>query len=300
MHSNVYAGLLCALAGQSMAVVWESLAGGAPSTWSLVEKPSADSTMALSIALSRQNLDQLESKLTKVSTPGQDSYGQWLSKDDIDTHFPIVDDAPVLSWLKNAGISNIARDGAVVNFTSTVENVSKLLDTTFAYYQSGDSVKLRTTEYSIPGDLTEHIDVISPTVFFGKTRGAVPVPSKSQKIKARKASSTEISASCQTSITPSCLKEMYNVGDYVPEPSAGSRIGFGSFLNQSASYSDLAQYEQLFDIPSQTFTVELLNGGVNNQSASKSDVGEANLDVQLIVAVAHPLPVHEFITGGVA
>lgn len=297
MHPNVYAGLLCALAGQSMAKVWESLPAGVPSTWSLVETPSSDSTMALSIALTRQNLDKLESKLVEISTPGQGSYGQWLNKKDIDTHFPVVDDAPVMDWLKSAGVSNIARDGAVVNFTSTVENVNKLLDTTFGYYQSGDSIKLRTTSYSIPDHLTEHIDVISPTVFFGKTRGAAPAPSM---LKARKATSTEASASCQTSITPSCLKEMYNVGDYVPDPSAGSRIAFGSFLNQSASYSDLAQYEQLFDIPSQTFSVELLNGGVNDQNASIANVGEANLDVQLIVAVAHPLPVLEFITGGVA
>ncbi|KAJ5377270.1 uncharacterized protein N7496_004679 [Penicillium cataractarum] len=300
MHSNVYAGLLCALAGQSMAVVWESLAAGVPSTWSLVDEPSASSTMALSIALSRQNLDQLGSKLTELSTPGKSSYGQWLSKDDIDTQFPVVDDTAVLKWLKSAGISNIATDGAVVNFTSTVETANKLLNTTFAYYKSGDSVKLRTTEYSIPSDLTDDIDVISPTVFFGKTRGAIPAPSKARMVEARKASSTEVSASCQTSITPSCLKEMYNVGDYVPEPSAGSRIGFGSFLNQSASESDLTQYEELFDIASQSFTVELLNGGVNNQNASESDLGEANLDVQLIVAVSHPLPVHEFITGGVA
>lgn len=300
MHSNVYAGLLCTLAGQSMAKLWESLPAGVPSTWSLVEKPSADSTMALSIALTRQNLDKLESKLAEVSTPGQGSYGQWLNKDDIDMHFPVVDDAPVMDWLKSAGVSNIARDGAVVNFTSTVGNVNKLLDTTFGYYQSGDSIKLRTTSYSIPDHLTELIDVISPTVFFGKTRAAAPAPSKSRKVKARKASSTDASASCQTYITPSCMKEMYNVGDYVPDPSAGSRIAFGSFLNQSASYSDLAQYEQLFDIPSQTFNVELLNGGVNDQNASITNVGEANLDVQLIVAVAHPLPVLEFITGGVA
>lgn len=181
MHSNVYAGLLCTLAGQSMAKVWESLPAGVPSTWSLVEKPSADSTMALSIALTRQNLDKLESKLAEVSTPGQGSYGQWLNKDDIDMHFPVVDDAPVMDWLKSAGVSNIARDGAVVNFTSTVGNVNKLLDTTFGYYQSGDSIKLRTTSYSIPDHLTELIDVISPTVFFGKTRAAAPAPSKSRE-----------------------------------------------------------------------------------------------------------------------
>lgn len=300
MHVTTYTGVLCTLAAPAMGMVWESLSGGAPNSWSLINKPSTDSTMALSIALSRQNLDQLESKLIKLSTPGQEKYGQWLDKDDIDSQFPIVDDASVVSWLHKAGISNIARDGALLNFTGSVENINQLLNTSFAYYQNGESVKLRTTQYSIPDELASYIDIISPTVYFGKTRSAAPVISKSHQLQARKPSPTEVSPECQTSITPLCLKEMYNVGDYVPEPAAGSRIGFGSFLNQSAQYSDLEAYETLFNIPSQSFTVELINGGVNNQDAPKSDIGEANLDVQLITAVSHPLPIHEFITGGVA
>ncbi|KAJ5308786.1 hypothetical protein N7508_004165 [Penicillium antarcticum] len=301
MHSIIYTGLLCTLAAPAMGVVWESLSAGVPSSWTLHETPSSDSTMALSIALSRQNLDQLESKLIKLSTPGEAEYGQWLEKHEIDAQFPVVEDSSVVRWLKSSGISNFARDGALLNFTGSVETIGSLLNTSFAYYQNGDSVKLRTTEYSIPDDLAGYIDLISPTVFFGKTRSAIPVPSSSQNVQNKhRASSTEISPACQTSITPSCLKEMYNIGDYTPEPAAGSRVGFGSFLNQSAQYSDLEAYESRFGIPSQSFTVELINGGVNNQSASKSDIGEANLDVQLIVAVSHPLPVHEFITGGVA
>ncbi|OQD84340.1 hypothetical protein PENANT_c013G04271 [Penicillium antarcticum] len=301
MHSIIYTGLLCTLAAPAMGVVWESLSAGVPSSWTLHETPSSDSTMALSIALSRQNLDQLESKLIKLSTPGEAEYGQWLEKHEIDAQFPVVEDSSVVRWLKSSGISNFARDGALLNFTGSVETIGSLLNTSFAYYQNGDSVKLRTTEYSIPDDLAGYIDLISPTVFFGKTRSAIPVPSSSQNVQNKhRASSTEISPACQTSITPSCLKEMYNIGDYTPEPAAGSRVGFGSFLNQSAQYSDLEAYESRFGIPSQSFTVELINGGVNNQSASKSDIGEANLDVQLIVAVSHPLPVHEFIAGGVA
>ncbi|KAJ5594972.1 uncharacterized protein N7459_001180 [Penicillium hispanicum] len=300
MHSVVYTtGLLCALASPAIGVVWESLAGGAPTTWSLVNKPAANSTMALSISLNRQNLEQLESALTKVSTPGEADYGKWLEKEDIDSQFPVVDDTAVVSWLKNAGISNYARDGALLNFTGSVSKINRMLNTSFAYYQSGDSVKLRTTQYSIPSDLTEDIDLISPTVFFGKTRSVAPAPSKSRKLRAR-TTSAGVSPSCSTYITPSCLKEMYNIGDYTPEPSAGSRVGFGSFLNQSASYSDLTDYEELFDIPKQSFTVELINGGVNSQDGDVDNLDEANLDVQLIVAVSHPLPVHEFITGGVA
>jgi tripeptidyl-peptidase-1 len=300
MHVTTYTGVLCTLAAPAMGMVWESLSGGTPNSWSLASKPAANSTMALSIALSRQNLDQLESKLIKLSTPGQEEYGQWLEKDEIDSQFPIVDDASVVSWLHKAGISNIARDGALLNFTGSVDNINQLLDASFAYYQNGETVKLRTTQYSIPDELAEYIDIISPTVYFGKTRSAVPVISQPHQLQARKSSPTEVAPACQTSITPSCLKEMYNVGDYVPKPAAGSRIGFGSFLNESAQQSDLEAYQTLFDIPTQRFTVELINGGVDDQNAPSSDIGEANLDVQLISAVSHPLPIHEFITGGVA
>lgn len=256
--------------------------------------------MALSIALSRQNLHQLESELTRLSTPGSVDYGKWLEKEDIETFFPVVNDTLVMNWLHDAGVSNIDRDGALLKFTSSVDNIDRLLNTGFAYYQNGASKKLRTTQYSIPDELATYIDIISPTVYFGKTRSAVPVVSNPSQLQGPKGSLTEVAASCQTSITPLCLKKMYNVGDYTPRPAAGSRIGFGSFLNQSAQKSDLEAYETLSNISSQSFTVELVNGGVDNQNAPSKDVGEANLDVQLIIGVSHPLPVHEFITGGVA
>ncbi|CAG8366934.1 unnamed protein product [Penicillium salamii] len=300
MHVCIYTGVLCALAAPAMGMVLENLPGGVPNGWLYVNEPSDNSTISLSIALWRQNLDQLESKLSNLSTPGSAEYGKWLEKDDIDLQFPIVDNAPVVKWLQQAGISKIAGDGALLNFTGSVDSVNRLLNASFAYYQNGESKKLRTTQYYIPDDLASYIDIISPTVYFGKARGAAPVSLESSQLQSQKASATEVSPSCQTSITPSCLKEMYNIGDYVPNPAAGSRIGFGSFLNQSAQKSDLEAYEALFNITSQSFTVETINGGLDNQNALGSDVGEANLDVQLIIAVAHPLPVNEFITGDVA
>ncbi|KAJ5908459.1 hypothetical protein N7495_001141 [Penicillium taxi] len=297
MHATIYTGLLCTLAAPALGVVWESLPAGVPSTWSLVEKPSSSSKIALSIALSRENIDQLESKLLQISTPGNAEYGQWLEKEDVEAQFPVVSDDTVVSWLKNAGISDTTRDGSLLHFSGTVEKVESLLNTTFAYYQKGSSVKLRTTEYSIPSDLTDSIDLISPTVFFGKVTTSARVSKKVKKLDARKLT---ISSSCDTEITPACLKEIYNIGEYEADVSSGSRVGFGSFLDESAQYSDLAKYEALFDIPSHNFTVELINGGVNEQSSSYDNTGEANLDVQLITAVSHPLPTHEFITGGVA
>ncbi|KAJ5624063.1 hypothetical protein N7510_000372 [Penicillium lagena] len=303
MPSAIKTGLLCSLAAPALGAVWEKATQATRNNWVHVGAPKADEPIQLSIALNRQNLDQIDSKLAQLATPGNAKYGEWMANSDIEREFPVVDDAKVVQWLKNAGVKTIKREGGLLSFAAPLQTVNKLLDTEFAYYQQKGSVQLRTTQYSIPDDLSNDIDLITPTVFFGndnndlqKTKTVTTASVKSDL----KASNTKVSPACETSITPSCLKEMYNVGDYVPEPSAGSRIGFGSFLNQTASISDLIQYEKLFDIPSQSFTVKTLNGGVDNQTAPISDVTESNLDVQLIVAVSHPLPVHEFITGGVA
>lgn len=107
-----------------------------------------------------------------------------------------------------------------------------------------------------------------------------------------------VDASCQTSITPACIKELYNIGSYTPNPSAGSKVGFGSFLNQSALYADLVNYEKYYNIPTQNFSVILINGGTDDQDPATAQVGEADLDVQNIIGVSHPLPVTEFITSG--
>lgn len=90
-----------------------------------------------------------------------------------------------------------------------------------------------------------------------------------------------IDAACSTSITPTCLKELYNTVGYTPDANSGSRVGFGSFLNQSAIYSDLFQYEEYFGIPNQNFSTILIAGATNDQDIATAQFGEANLDVSV-------------------
>jgi tripeptidyl-peptidase-1 len=154
------------------------------------------------------------------------------------------------------------------------------------------------------------VDLITPTTYFGsmKAHRAIgnPVPSKTENIPDRK---RQVSSSCETTVVyenrtftllgPECFKELYNVGDYKAHPHSGSTIAFGNFLNQSASYSDLAKFEKIFNLPSQNFTVlALINGGVDNQDPLTESDGEANLDVQNIIGIASGLPVGAYITGG--
>lgn len=265
-----------------------------------------------------ENVDKLDEKLLSVSTPGSAEYGKYLDKEDMEALFAPSSEKvdKVKRWLQDAGISSFESEGGYVSFHTTVGEANKLLDTEFGLYKRGEHTLLRTLKYSVPDHLSDAIDLISPTTFFGnmKARRAIPnlqpTTTKNAPVEAR-----QEKPSCQTTITipisanqtedfsvigPECLKELYNVGDYKSDPNSGSTIAFGSFLEQSASYSDLAQFEKIYNIPSQNLTVTLINGGVDNQDPLTEQDGEANLDVQNIIGLVGGLPVSEYITGGLA
>jgi tripeptidyl-peptidase-1 len=283
-----------------------------PTGWAEAAAPHPDTSLNLAIGLTQQNIDQLESKLLAVSTPGNAQYGQHLDADTVNALFaPSADTiAAVETWLKAAGVSQITTDGHFINFATTVGTANSLLNTTFLTYQNSGVSKIRATQYSIPDALVQHIDLVTPVTYFGKTVAQVPTFTRTKKQvetnKRRRDDGTSrsenatatVDASCQVSITPKCLKQLYNIGSYVPNVKSGSRVGFGSFLNQSALYADLFLYEKDYNIPAQNFSVILINGGTNDQDPATAQIGEANLDVENIVGISHPLPVTEFITGG--
>jgi len=279
-----------------LAAVHEQLAA-VPSGWTEVATPDESTPVSFTIGLAQQNLDQLESKLLSVSTPGGAEYGQHLQAEDVTALFAPTADATsaVQSWLTSAGVKNaLSSDGHWITIATTVGAANKLLNTTFLQYENSGTSKIRTTQYSVPDSLVNYIDLIDPTTYFGKTVANRAVTKTKKDAPSKRA----VDPSCQTSITPTCVKELYSVGSYVPDPKSGSKVGFGSFLNQSALYADLFQYESFFKIPQQNFSVTLINGGTNDQNPATAQIGEADLDVQNIIGVSHPLPVTEFITGG--
>ncbi|KAF2153139.1 subtilisin-like protein [Myriangium duriaei CBS 260.36] len=298
------------LAGAN-AAIHEQLAA-VPAGWTFSSTASKDQALDLSISLQGQSIDQLDSKLADVSTPGSANYGKYLSQAEVAALLAPSKDSvsAVTSWLSNAGIkSSVSADGTSIDFSATVEKANSLLSAKFANYKdSTGAQKTRTLEYSLPDNLLQHVDIITPTTFFGRTsvtgqRSAVQKRSP-RPLYARQETPAQINSTCNlnnvtgyVTFGPECLRLVYNV-TYEPSVSSGSRIAFGSFLNQSAQYADLAQYEQTFGIPAQNFSVVLINNGKNVQNATSTDDGEANLDVENIVGIAHPLPVTEYITGG--
>ena len=330
--------LCLALPLSTFAAVHEQLAA-VPTGWTHVGTPSEQDTLVLQVALVQQNLEQLDAKILAVSTPGNALYGQYMDSDAVAAMLaPSADAGPaVLAWLEGAGVTDLFTDGATIILSTTVGTANSLLGTTFNYYENDGVQKLRTTEYSVPDNLQTHIDLITPTVYFGKTVPQMPMlgmdrrerklvprylknfngttnsttsspassgtpgPTASATASAtpeptNPTTSLPIDPSCATLITPTCLKELYNI-NYTADANSGSKIAFGSFLNQSARLADLSLFQTAQGIPQQGFSVELINGGVDDQ-AIDGNHGEADLDVEYISGISSPLPIIGYITGG--
>jgi tripeptidyl-peptidase-1 len=282
--------------------------------WTVQRTPAVDEPITLQIGLTLQNEDALIAKLKDVSDPKSPNYGKFLDRDEANSLAKPALDASdtVVKWLKDSGVSTVTSDGFWVTFRTTIDKANELLAADFQQYQNDGVSKIRTAQYSVPMEVSQHIDLIHPTTFFGKTQAFAPVhivqsnnqlegrqlrATPTPKGKQQDPAALPLDASCKSQITPNCLKQLYNVGSYTPSATSGSRLGFGSFLNESSNHADLKLYTDRFKIPFQDVTKINVNGAKDDQGPGASN-GEANLDVQNMVGVGHPLPVYEFLTGG--
>ncbi|KAF7563714.1 hypothetical protein G7046_g417 [Stylonectria norvegica] len=271
-----------------------------------VESPSPSSTenyQTFSIALTMANIDQLETQLLELSTPGNSKYGEWMSDSEVQTMFAPSAKAvsSVTRWLKSNGVKHCKVNGAFIDFAVDVSGVNSLLNADYQFYAKNGTTKLRTLSYSIPDYVSEYIQYVDPSTYFGNPPAIAPInPTSRTTPSAKEDSPTKrsVDASCQTSITPACLKQMYKIDNYKPKANSGSSVGFGSFLNQSALYADVFQFEDMNGIARQNFSTVLIDGATNDQDPATAQIGEANLDAENIVGIAHPLPFTEFIIGG--
>ncbi|KAL7805630.1 peptidase S8/S53 domain-containing protein [Trichoderma gracile] len=307
------AGLLSLVSVQASASVHllESLEK-LPHGWKAAETPSPSSQIVLQVALTQQNIDQLEPRLAAVSTPDSSTYGKYLDIDEINNIFgpSNASSSAVETWLQSHGVTSYTKQGSSIWFQTNISTANTMLSTNFHTYSDlTGAKKVRTLQYSIPESLIGHVDLISPTTYFGTTKAMRKLKSRGVGAATEALAARQEPSSCKGTLVfegetfnvfqPDCLRTEYSVDGYTPSVKSGSRIGFGSFLNESASFADQALFEKHFNIPSQNFSVVLINGGTDlPQPPSDANDGEANLDAQTILTIAHPLPITEFITAG--
>lgn len=300
MFNNVLFGLMALLIAQYVDCAVHETRSGPPSGWSASVAPFPADTAAFTLALKIQNLDKLESELLAVSDPDSPSYGAHWGDDAVSSAFRPSNQTifNVVKWLQSSSIREYRVDGAFVDFRCDITTANTLFNASYYYYTNLGVVKLRTLSYSIPDEIQDDVTLVDPGTYFGSIEPLNPIFVHTSSHKAGRHGSTNASAvrTCERLITPPCLQQMYSTTGYVPTADSQSSIGFGGFLNQKARYDDLLQFEEHNGIPAQNISVQTFAGAENNQSST--EYTEANLDAQVIVGLAHPLNVTEYITGG--
>ncbi|KAF8204664.1 subtilisin-like protein [Pholiota molesta] len=167
-------------------------------------------------------------------------------------------------------VRSSAKDWVILNIP--VSLAEKMLNTYHA--KSGDEL-VRTTSYSLPSNLHEHVDV------FGRKFDS------------------NVDASCNTTIAISCLRQLYNAVGYVPSNTSNNSIGITGYLEQFANLEDLQSFfaDQVPAALNSSFKFESVLGGLNDQNTSLAGA-EANLDVQFAFGISHPIPATFFSTAG--
>ncbi|KDN46654.1 subtilisin-like protein [Tilletiaria anomala UBC 951] len=257
------------------------------------------------IGLTRRGIHDLEARLEQISDPKHVDYGKWLSKDDVDAFLaPSVESKrAVEDWLASHGInvdqiSKRSEPGDYVAFETTYAKARAMLgNADFATYQHAQTHEriVRTTAYSLPREVHEHIAIIHPSTNFGSGLKGQSAPYKDLGYVTLESSAGGSAGNIQplTAGTP--------MGNAAPAPK-GSEKGKGSAQSgQTQVPPDCILTVQKPQVPQAyadgyKFSIEEINGGLNNQSIQAAG-GEANLDVQAAL-LSYPIPTTYYSTGG--
>ena len=292
-----------------------------PPHWKVEHTVLPAERIGLRVALRQHRKPYMEDLALNVSVPGHGQYGKYLTQAMVDTymHPQIESFKAVNEWLQDFGLpgDTIENVGNWIYFQAPVFVAEQLLNTKFRWYRNTLTKTriIRTLEYSIPKPLLEHIDFIYPTVHFNfvrqsKSRSLSKLNAVAKdSLQALRSRAVEHQAPplnatfCNRTITPDCLKALYNVDltDIALKSGDNEKLAICGFDNEYAKYKDLELFEQKFAhyTVGNNFSLVTVNGGILPQDDSADSDAEANLDVQYGIAMSYPLPTIFYSIGGV-
>ena len=308
-----------------------------PSKWTRHSRLHPTTVIPVRIGLAQQNLHRAEEFINQVSHPESPDYGKhWSPQKVVDMFSPSAEaiDA-VQQWLSASGIDlrrvRMSQSRNWMTFNATTMEAERLLKTEYHLYKhEAGHEHVACKHYSIPGHLTDHIDIVTPTVHFDKQLGnsrrtirhetllpppirqlnkrqAVPPhgilgsPSDASNPKQGAVVSNALMSleNCDTMITPACLQALYNM----PPGSTSMRnntLGVTEFTPQAFLQSDLNMFFKQFSAPldGTSPNINLIDGAIVQQTNKSFQFnGESALDLEFAMALVYPQQVTLYQVG---
>lgn len=255
--------------------------------------------------------------MSVVSNPDHERYGNHLSYEEVNNLIKPTEETSTLvhDWLKANGVEGYSYSAAKdwISVSLSVSAVEALLDTEYNIYQHEDGDQLvRTSEWSLPTYLHDHIDSIQPTTSFMRAAGQktefLQFPPWISPTYTPPSNAT-ISKVCNiSSVTPECFMNLYSTKGYKTKVPGLNKVGFNNFLGEIPirpdAYQFLKKYHPGAEGAAYRFPqISIADGPVQDGplTLNQSLAGisrEANLDVQAIAGISDPTPIISYSTGG--
>jgi len=253
-----------------------------------------DAKHTIVFARKQNNVELLESMLLSASDPHHPQYGKHLNKHEVNAITSNKEATlQIYQFLRkhDVNILNSTYFDDYIPAESTIGIWEAIFDTEFYVFQQAADPSMKFTrclKYSLPNDISRHVDAAFNTVQIPdiyttrKVQTAVPL----------------IDITENTGYTtPSLINSVYRI-----ESNVGSRRGSQAvyaILDQQMSPADLTYFQQRFGLP-----VESINSSIGGHisdaacAVNINDCIEANLDVQYLMGVSQSVPTTFFYWEG--
>ncbi|KAK7899973.1 Tripeptidyl-peptidase sed2 [Exophiala xenobiotica] len=276
-----------------------------PKGWTQGDPPAQTDMLVLRLAMDQPMLADFHQLVNDLSIPDHPLYGKHLTKREVDDILQPSSDVSdeILTWLKNAGVAAdlIKLSGHWITFHLNVSTAEALLVTKFYNFHKGDVTVIRTLQYSVPSILRNKIETIQPTTRFGNPKAQVEWlmdnSNESPPLQIDPSVLRTYNVTfCNSTITPACIRGIYQMDTFDPPVNAMS-IAISGFIEQRPFTADVTEFMAYTDptVSGRIETVSVDKGVISSQVNTNA---EANLDVQYAAALTGGTPLVYFSTGG--
>jgi len=248
-----------------------------PRTWRQLEQSSADKSMDIGIFIYQRNLHALHEEFEKLTTPGSPEWRHWKPLEEIKqiTAPTKAEMLAVRLWLASAGIDQIEDRIDAFKVTASIEQLSKLLDTTFydfEHIETGTVVSRQFGSYSIPSKLNNIVQFIT---------GVSEFPFAARKFSYSRGSRDDL----EGKVVPYVIDQLYGIPfEDKSQVTKTASVGVVEYQgDNSFAQSDLTYFQQQNNLPQQQVPTSQIIGPYN---PNRPD-GEATLDIEYAWGVSY-------------
>ncbi|KAI0676454.1 family S53 protease-like protein [Trametes maxima] len=247
--------------------------------------------MRFDIFLKQSNTTGIAEELLAVSDPDSPRYGHHLTQSEVNRRFapPSESRDAVESWINTTGLTLQTYSEAVGAFTVQIPlaKANTLLNANYTPYihVPTNTTLWRTLSYSIPAEIEAHTEFIYPTTqFIGPPTRKIVTSVMKRGSATYMSKRTALSSNCTDSISPQCLRALYNI-PLGTSTVANNSLAVSGFGGEVANITDLETFLQAqtgAGASNVTLHVQSVDDGANEGQGTP----EASLDTQYTIGLA--------------